>query len=53
MELWQGKVRLGFKEKVLHQRALGVDQAPWGHSPKLPEFKKHFWTTLSDIRFKF
>jgi len=35
--------KTGYQEKVLHQRAVGMEQAPQGsgHGPKLLESKEH------------
>jgi len=43
------EVQAGDQEKALHQRAVGMEQAPQGsgHGPKLPEFQKHMDNTLS------
>lgn len=48
MELCQGMIGSGCQEKVLHQRVVGMEQAPQGseHDPKLAEFKEHLDNTL-------
>jgi len=47
MELHQGRVSLGYQEKVLPQRVVGMKQLPTGHSPELPELRECWDTTLS------
>lgn len=43
-----GEVQVEYQEKILHQRVVGMEQAPRGsgHGPKLLEFKKHLDNAL-------
>ena len=47
MELHQGRVSLGYQEKVLPQRVVGMKQLPTGHSPELPELREHWNPALT------